>query len=118
MTHAERPGKLAILWVSDDPGAARNMVFMYAGNAPKNDWWSQVTLIVWGPSARLLAEDPELRDECTALAEDGVELLACKACADRYGVSDDLTAAGFDVLYMGAPLTDMLKDPQWAVLSI
>lgn len=34
--------------------------------------------------------DLELQAELDELKTSGVELLACKACADRYGVSDKL----------------------------
>ncbi|MBA7592025.1 hypothetical protein ES708_34197 [subsurface metagenome] len=43
------------------------------------------------------------------MKEVGVELLACKACADMYGVSDDLEKLGLEVGYMGVPLTEMVK---------
>ena len=43
------------------------------------------------------------------MMEAGVEVQACKACADLYGVSDKLEALGIEVTYMGVPVTDMLK---------
>jgi len=46
----------------------------------------------------------------------GVELLACKACADRYGVSKRLEELGINVIYMGEPLTGYLKS-DYAVLT-
>lgn len=102
--------KLVILWSSGDRDVALKLVFMYAGNAPRNGWWDDVTLIVWGPSALLLAEDQELQDKLTGLAQEGVKLEACKACSDSYGVSDRLAGLGVDVKYMGEPLTAYLKE--------
>jgi hypothetical protein len=100
---------LVVVWSANDPDVAMNMVFMYCKNALLEDWWKTVRLVVWGPSAKLLSEDTALQAELAELASAGVELLACKACADRYGVSDRLTALGVDVIYMGAPLTHYLK---------
>ncbi len=111
------PVGLAVLWVTQDKEAAKNMAFMYTKNSKLKGWWDQVRLIVWGPSANLLANDPELQAELEELKAAGVELLACKACSDRYGVSDKLTELGIDVIYMGAPLTGMLKEG-WATLSV
>ena len=111
------PAGLAVLWVTQDKEAAKNMAFMYAKNSKLKGWWEQVRLIVWGPSARVLAEDAELQAELIDLKAAGVELLACKACSDRYGVSDKLTELGIEVIYMGAPLTGMLKEG-WATLSV
>lgn len=101
--------KLVILWSSGDREVALHMVFMYAKNSKLKGWWGQVQLVVWGPSAKLLAEDEELQDELTELKKAGVGIEACKACADRYSVSDKLLRLGINVIYMGAPLTEYLK---------
>lgn len=103
-------GKLVILWTSGDRDVALKMVFMYAGNAPRNGWWDDITLIVWGPSAKLLASDGELQEAVSGLAAEGVTLEACKACADQYGVSGQLAEMGIDVRYMGEALTSYLKE--------
>jgi len=108
--------KLALIWSSRDRDVALNMVFMYGKNSRLKGWWDQVRLVVWGPSAKLLSVDEELQAELKAMKEAGVALQACKACSDRYGVSDKLEALGIDVLYMGVPLTEYLKG-DWAVLT-
>ena len=109
--------KLAVLWTSGDPFVAHKVCFMYTHNAKKAGWWNEVQLIVWGPSSKLLAEDKDLQTAVKAMMADGVVVKACKACADSYGVSDDLTALGIEVKYMGQPLTEMLKSDQWQVLT-
>jgi hypothetical protein len=58
-----------------------------------------------------------LQTAVKAMMADGVVIKACKACADSYGVSDDLAALGIEVKYMGQPLTEMLKSDQWQVLT-
>ncbi len=113
----QTPPGLALLWVTQDREAAKNMVFMYARNSKLKGWWEHVRLIVWGPSANLLANDEELQAELAEVKAAGVELLACRACADRYGVYDRLAELGIEVTYMGAPLTGMLKE-SWATLSV
>lgn len=102
--------KLAIVWSSGDPEVGLHMVFMYAKNSMLRGWWSQVTLVVWGPSARLLATDEKLQEELQELKKAGVELYACKACADRLEVSGKLEDLGVTVMYMGSPLTEYLKE--------
>ncbi|MHC5140913.1 MAG: DsrE family protein [Planctomycetota bacterium] len=109
--------KLAVLWTSGDPFVAHKVCFMYTHNAKKAGWWNEVQLIVWGPSSKLLAEDKDLQTAVKAMMADGVVIKACKACADSYGVSDDLAALGIEVKYMGQPLTEMLKSDQWQVLT-
>lgn len=102
--------KLVILWSSGERDVALELVFKYAGNAPRNGWWDEVTLIVWGPSARLLVGDTELQEGISSLAGEGIKLEACKACSDGYGVSEQLAAMGVEVKYMGEVLTDYIKE--------
>lgn len=101
--------KLVVLWTSGDRDVALKMAFMYTLNAKKNQWWDDITLIVWGPSAKLLSSGPELQGEIRKMKEAGVVLEACIACADEYGVSDDLRKLGIDVKGMGTPLTDYIR---------
>jgi len=101
--------KLLVVWTSGDRDVALKMVYMYTFNAKKRGWWGTIRFLIWGPSAKLLANDAELQQEVKKMKEAGVELLACKACADSYNVSDKLTELGVEVKYMGVPLTEMLK---------
>jgi hypothetical protein len=114
----EKPSdnRLAVIWSSGDPEVAHRVCFMYTQNAKRQKWFDEVTLIVWGPSARLLAGDKDLQAKIKSMINDGVRVQACQACADSYGVSDRLRELGVDVKYMGKPLTDLLKDG-WKVLT-
>ena len=109
--------KICLVWVNGDREAALNMLFMYALNSKLQGWWDEVRLIVWGPSAKLLAGDVELQTEIKQMAEAGVQVWACKACADRYGVSAALQEIGVLVRYTGEPFTQMLQ-ADWKVLTI
>jgi len=102
--------KLVVVWTSGDREVALKMVFMYTFNAKKYGWWKDITLLVWGPSAKLLSEDEELQDYVKKMAEAGVNLLACKGCADLYGVSDKLSELGVTVKYTGTDLTNFIKE--------
>lgn len=101
--------KLAIIWTSGDREVALKMVFMYTYNARKFGWWKDITLVVWGPSAKLLSEDVELQEYIKKIKDVGVHLKACKGCSDLYGVSDKLSGLGVEVKYMGE-ITDYMKE--------
>ncbi|HSG27214.1 MAG TPA: DsrE family protein [Candidatus Krumholzibacterium sp.] len=101
--------RLAIIWTSGDREVALKMVFMYTFNSKKFGWWKDITLVVWGPSAKLLSEDAELQEYIAKIKEAGVHLKACKGCSDLYGVSDKLAALGIEVKYMGE-ITDYIKE--------
>ena len=108
-TKADNSDKLVIVWTSDNPEMARTMVFMYAHNAKRMKWFDEVTLIIWGPSAKLTAENEEIQKELAQMKESGVKIEACIACAQMYGVDGKLRQLGYDVKGMGRPLTDYLK---------
>ncbi len=108
--------RLGVVWTSGDRDVALKMVFMYTFNAKRAGWFDEVQLVVWGPSEKLLAEDEELQEYVERMKEAGVEVVACRACADMYGVASDLEECGVDVKYMGVPLTDMIKS-DWKVVT-
>jgi hypothetical protein len=105
----DEPSKLLVIWTSADREVANNMVFMYTFNAKKNSWWKDVRFLIWGPSQKLLINDKELQSYLQKMKDVGVELFACKACADGYGVTENLRKLGVSVEYTGVPLTQMLK---------
>ena len=109
--------KLVVLWTSGDPFVAERMAFMYTLASKKNKWWDEVTLVVWGPSAKLLPENKDLQDYVKRMQEAGVDVQACIVCANMYGVTDRLRELGITVRGMGKPLTDMLQSG-WTLLSV
>ncbi len=102
-------GKLVIVWTSDDPYVAERVALMYTHAAKTAEWFSEVTLIIWGPSAKLTAENLKVQEKLKAMQEDGVEIKACIVCADAYGVTEKLKSLNFEVKGMGKPLSDYLK---------
>jgi hypothetical protein len=114
-----KPEELVVLWTSGDKEVALKMVFMYTLNSKRFNWgWKDVTLIVWGPSSKLLAEDLELQEYLSRMKDMGVKLMACKKCSDLYGVSKSLRRLGIEVKYMGKPLTDYLRNDKYRVLAL
>ena len=102
--------QLVVLWTSGDPETFKSMVFMYTYNAKKNGWWKEITFIIWGPSAKLASTNREIGESLVKIKEIGIDMLACKACADSYACSQDLENLGIDVKYMGVQLTNYIKE--------
>jgi hypothetical protein len=101
--------KLAVVWTSGDPDVAHRVCLMYTHAAKTNQWFDEVRLVVWGPSARLLAGDKDLQAKVKAMMADGVDVQACIVCADSYGVTEALRGLGIEVKAMGRPLTGFLQ---------
>ncbi|WP_246241664.1 DsrE family protein [Draconibacterium mangrovi] len=113
----ENKNKLAVLWTSGDPDVAEKMAFMYTYNAKKQGWFDDVVLIIWGPSAKLAAENEMIQDYIKKMQEAGVKIEACLYCAKMYEVDEKLAEMGVDVKGMGVPLSDYLKEG-WKTLSL
>lgn len=108
-TQPDSTNKLVMLWISNDIDAAEKMAFMYAHTAKKAGWFQEVTLIIWGPSAKLISENEKLQEKVKAMQADGIKVEACVACARQYGVDGKLRELGYDVKGMGTHLTNYLK---------
>ena len=101
--------ELYILWTNADPITSEKMICMYGHNAMKNGWWSQVTIIIWGATAHLVADDETIQLRLQEMLKDGVHISACKACTDQLGVTERIESLGIEVKYWGQPLTEILK---------
>lgn len=100
---------LVIVWSSGDPDVAEKACLMYAHAAKINNWFKEVILVVWGPSEKLLAENEMLKEKVARMQKDGIIVQACVACANMYGVANELKVCEVDVRGMGVPLTKYLK---------
>lgn len=110
-------GKLMVVWTSGDPDVADKVCLMYTHAARAYGWFDEVTLVVWGPSQRLLVGDPTIQAKVKAMQEDGIVVQACVACAKKLELVESLEGLGIDVKGMGVPLTEALKDPETQVLT-
>jgi hypothetical protein len=105
----ENSNKLVVLWISGDKEVAELSCLMYTHAAIRKKWFNGVTLMIWGPSAGLLAADSDLQEKVIAMQEDGVVVEACETCTDMLGVTEELEDLGIDVKFLGESLTGYLK---------
>ena len=80
--------------------------------ALKKGWWKEVTIVIWGSTAKLAGENGDIQNQIKKLIAEGVHVSACKACADELGVSEALVGLGIEVKYWGAPLTEVIQSGQ------
>lgn len=113
-----QPDNLLLVWTTADREVASDMMFMYGFNAKKHGWWGHVQVLIWGPSGKTLLADEKLQAELKKMMSEGIDVTACKACADRYDIADDLAALGINVIYTGQLLTERTKDAGWRVLTV
>jgi hypothetical protein len=108
--------KLLIVWSTAEIEVAKKMVLLYSSVMLPRGYWDQAHLMIWGPSAKLLAENEELQEMVVKIKETGVELSCCVVCSDEYGVSEKLASLSIDMIHTGEVLTDALQS-EWKVIT-
>jgi hypothetical protein len=100
--------KLNVLWTTAEKDVAIRMIFIYLMDSKAMGWFDEIDLIIWGPSAKLVAEDKKIQEELDLIMQSGIRVIACEGCTTAYRVTDKLRALGIDVKFMGEPLTAIL----------
>ena len=108
--------KVFVVLSSGDREVALEVGLVYPLNAAKKKWMDEVKLIIFGPSEKVAAYDAEVQGRIKELLEAGIEVMACKWCADRMNITDILEDAGIKVVYVGSIMSELLKDG-WASLT-
>lgn len=108
--------KLLIVWSSGEIEVAKKLVLLYGSVILPRGYWDEAHLMVWGPSAKLLAENTELQAMVAQVIESGVKASACVVCSDDYGVTEQLQAMGIFPTHTGEFLTQALKS-DWKVVT-
>ncbi len=105
----DEKSRLHILWTNADMDTSLRMVMMYATNSMLEHWWDEVTVVIWGATARLVAENAQIQESIRVAMNVGVKFSACIACARQLGVVEKLEQLGIEVKGWGRPLTDLLQ---------
>ena len=108
--------KLLIVWSTAEIEVAKKMVLLYSSVILPRGYWDQAHLMIWGPSAKLLAENIELQEMLSKVKETGVEVSCCVVCSDEYGVTEKLDSIGIEMIHTGELLTSTLKE-DWKVIT-
>lgn len=108
--------KLLIVWSSGEIEVAKKMVLLYSSVILPRGYWDEAHLMIWGPSAKLLAENEELQKMLSSVKDTGVKLSCCVVCSDDYGVTAQLEAMGVEAIHTGELLTEALKSA-WKVVT-
>ena len=104
--------KLNILWTNDNFITSEKMVFMYGINARRKDLWKEVTIIIWGATAKLVSENKVIQELIEEAKLEGVHITACRACTDQLGVTEILEGLDIEVIYQADPFTKILKSDE------
>ena len=109
--------KLLIVWSSEEKEVATKLILLYGSVMLERKYWDEATIMIWGPSAKLLAEDKELQEQVKRVQKSGVAFNACVVCCDEYGVSQTLQEMGVELIHTGEMLTSALKSSDTKVIT-
>ncbi|MEK6658433.1 MAG: DsrE family protein [Campylobacterota bacterium] len=101
--------KLLIVWSSADEEVAKKLILLYGSVMLPRGYWDEATIMIWGPSAKLLAQSEELQERVKTVMQTGVKFSVCVVCSDDYGVSEQLSALGVELTHTGEMLTNALQ---------
>jgi len=101
---------LHILWTNDNLLTSRLMVMMYATNCMTHSLWGNVTVIIWGATVKLVAENELIQDELKLAQSTGVKFSACVSCARQLGAVEKLEELGVEVTPWVEPFTELIQD--------
>jgi len=109
--------KLLIVWSSGEKEVAKKLVLLYGSVMLPRGYWDEATIMIWGPSAKLLAEDKELQEQMKVVQKTGVNFNACVVCVEDYGVSKELEELSIELIHTGEMLTQSLQSDDVKVLT-
>ena len=109
--------KLLIVWSSGEKEVAKKLVFLYGSVMLERKYWDEATIMIWGPSAQLLAADTELQEQMKVVRDSGVAFNVCVVCSDDYGVSEKMKELGVDLIHTGEMLTEALQSDDVKVIT-
>ena len=108
--------KLLLVWSTEEVEVAKKMILLYSSVILERGYWDEAHLMIWGPSARILAKDETLQSMLKTVQASGVETSACVVCSDDYGVSEKLRELGVKTIHTGELLTEALQS-DWKVIT-
>jgi len=109
--------ELLIVWSSGEKEVAKKLVLLYGSVMLERKYWDSATIMIWGPSAKLLADDVELQEQMQVVQKSGVKFNACVVCTDEYGVSKKLKSLGVELIHTGEMLTEALQSDTIKVIT-
>jgi len=109
---------LLIVWTNGDKEVATKFPLLYGSVILERGYWEIAHLMLWGPSIKLAAFDPQIREKLKEIQDTGVTMSACIVCVEDYDAIKELEELNIQIVHTGELLTTSLKSDEWAVMTI
>ena len=100
---------LHILWTNDNLCASNMVVMAYATKSMAAGAWDSLTVILWGATVKLAAENESIQEQIKVARNVGVKFSACVSCALQFGAVEKLKELDIEVLPWVEPMTELLQ---------
>lgn len=110
--------KLLVVWKSNDHRDIRYFIAPFVLNSKKNEWFDDVEVLIWGASADYVKASAKAIGFIKEMIDAGIEVRACKFCAEKVFAAKKLEKIGVNVMYTGVYLSEKMKDPEYEVITI
>ena len=110
--------KLLVVLKSDDYRNIDYFITPFILNSKQNEWFHDVEVLIWGASADYCKASRKAQKRIKEMISLGIEVRACKFCADKVYATKKLESIGVNVMYTGVYLSDRLKDKDYEVITI
>ena len=94
-----------LIWLASGDRAKLEPGILWGKNAKLNGWVDEVRFVVFGESEKLILQDDDLFQ---MLAEVQPPMF-CKHLADAQGISEGLEEKGANLVYVGEPIAEAIK---------
>ncbi len=102
--------KLYILWTNDNVLTAEHMLLLYATKTMEFKLWDEITIIIWGATSKLVADNENIKNLISDAQKAGVMFTGCIKCAEDLGTKQALLNQGIELIPWGKPLTELIKN--------
>lgn len=110
--------KLLVVWKSDNDTDITKFVVPFSYNSKAQGWFDHVEVLIWGKSQEIVRETTKYQELVKTLIHDGIDVYACKMCADQTMSTELLESLGVTVMYTGTYLAEKMKSPEWEVITL
>lgn len=109
--------KLNIIWTFDNPGSFRYIIIPLMTENLKQG--KKVQLTIWGPTAKLVAEQEKVQADLRRMMEQGVTVVACKESVELHKVREDVEAfGGIEIRQLAKRALDDTSGPDEKIMTL
>ena len=107
-----------LLWTAEDRDVFTESIVPYAHKHLDGKSENGLTLIIWGPAVKVLAENDQTQDKLASMIDKGLHVKTSEFLTDQYGVTEQMKQIGVEVGKTDEVLTKTLTEEGSHIVSL